>query len=113
LSGNMGYALSEAQSKIEEIRNTEYDLITTNFASGGTPGNTFDLSPGQGKGVIYIDSSVANLLEVSVVVCWRNKDGRVIGEDKDLDGALDAGEDLDGDSRIDSTVNLTLKIARR
>ena len=113
LSGNMGYAISDAQTKIEEIKNSTYSSIATNYASGGTPGNTFNLSQGQGKGVIYIDSSNADLLEVSVVICWRNKDGRVIGEDTDIDGALDAGEDLNGNGKIDSKVNLILKIASR
>src|SRR4029077_768929 len=49
LSGNMGFAMSEAQSKMEEIKNSDFAVITTNYASGGTPGNTFNLSQGQGK----------------------------------------------------------------
>ena len=98
LSGNMAYAMSETQAKIEEIKNSDFSLITTNYASGGTPGNTFNLSQGQGIGIIYIDSSNASLLEVSVVVCWRNKNGRIIGEDTNLNGILDAGEDLNSNS---------------
>ena len=113
LSGNMGYALSDAQSKLEEIRNSDYSVITTNYASGGTPGNTFTLSQGQGRGVIYIDSSNSSLLKVTVVICWRNKDGRVIGEDTDLDGVLDAGEDLDGDGQISSKARFIMRVAKR
>lgn len=114
LSGNMGYVLSDAQTKLEEIKNSDFSLITTNYASGGTPGNTFDLSQGQGKGVIYIDSSNANLLQITVVICWKNKDGRVIGEDADLDGVLDVGEDLPPtNSKIDSKAAFILKIAKR
>ena len=113
LSGNIGYVLSDAQTKLEEIKNSDYSLITTNYASGGTPGNTFNLSQGQGKGVIYIDSSNASLLQVTVVICWRNKDGRVIGEDTNLNGTLDAGEDLNGNGTIDSKATFILKIAKR
>ena len=113
LSGNMSQVMGEAQAKMEEIKNSDYSLITTDYASGGTPGNTFDLSQGQGKGIIYIDSSTADLLEVSIVISWRNKDGRVIGEDTDLDGVLDAGEDINSNSKLDSKANLTLKIAMR
>lgn|SRR3989338_603852 len=113
LSGNMGYVLSDAQTNLEEIRNSDYSLITTNYASGGTPGNTFNLSQGQGRGVIYIDSSNASLLQVTVVFCWRNKDGRVIGEDTDLDGILDAGEDLNSNGQIDSKAKFVMKIAKR
>ena len=113
LSGNMGYILSDAQTKLEEIKNSDYSVITTNYASGGTPGNTFNLSQGQGIGIIYIDSSNASLLVVTVVICWRNKNGRVIGEDADLDGVLDAGEDINGNSKIDSQAIFILNIAKR
>ncbi|MDP2653791.1 MAG: prepilin-type N-terminal cleavage/methylation domain-containing protein [Candidatus Omnitrophota bacterium] len=112
LAGNMSYAMSEAQAKMEEIRNSDYSQITTSYASGGTPGNTFDLSLATGKGIIYIDSSTADLLQVDVVVCWRGKDGRVIGEDKNLNGTLDTGEDADGDGKIGSSATLSTMIAR-
>ena len=111
---NLTSAFMDAQSKMEEIRNHTYSLITTDYASGGTPGNTFDLSTLTGKGVIYIDSSNSSLLQITIVVCWENsRTGRIIGEDLDLDGTLDAGEDLDSDSQIDSPAKLISYIAYR
>lgn len=106
-------ALINAQSKLEEMRNESFSLITTNYGSGGTPGNTFDMSPGTGKGVIYIDSSNSNLLAVTISISWRNQNGRIIGEDADLDGILDAGEDTNGDGQLNSPVTMTSLIARR
>lgn len=113
ISGNSTLAISEAQDKMEEIRNHNYDTIVADYASSGTPGNTFDLSLLTGKGVVYIDSSNAELLVVEVVVCWKNKYNRILGEDLDLDGVLDAGEDTNGDLEISSPVKLISMITRR
>lgn len=113
IAGRKTIAVSEAQTKLEEIRNTDYSLITTNYGSGGTPGNTFDLSLIDGKGVIYIDSSNAELLVLEVVVSWNNKYNRVVGEDQDLDGVLDAGEDANSNGKIDSSVELITYLTRR
>lgn len=113
LSGNKTIALSEAQSKIEEIRSHAYDQIVTDYSSGGTPGNIFDLSLLNGKGIIYIDNSNAELLVLEVVICWLDKYGRVIGEDTDLDGILDLDEDTNDDFKISSEIKLMSMITRR
>ena len=113
LSGKMTGVVSEAQAKVEEIFNHSYTLITTDYASGGSPGNTFDLTQATGKGIILIDSSNADLLQIEVVVSWRNRNNRIIGEDKNLSGSLDTGEDANGNGRLDSPVSLVTWIARR
>ena len=113
IAGRKTIAVSEAQTKLEEIRNVDFDLITTNYGSGGTPGNTFDLSLIDGKGIIYIDSSNAELLVLEVVISWNNKYNRVVGEDKDLDGMLDAGEDANSNGKLDSSVELVTYLTRR
>ena len=113
MAANTAFAVTEAQDKMEEIRNTSYDLITTNYVSGGTPGNIFSLGAHGAVGSIYIDSSNSDLLRVDVSVGWRNINGRVIGEDLDLDGDIDAGEDVNGNSKLDSPVMLSTSIARK
>lgn len=113
MAGNKTAAISEAQTKIEQIRTAAYDDITSLYASGGTPGNIFDTTLLPGKGVIYIDSTNPELLEVEVVVCWEDKYDRVIGEDTDLDGVLDAGEDTNGNGQIDSPIRLMTYYTRR
>lgn len=113
LAYNKTVAMSEAQGKMEEIRNYDYDSIAADYASGGAQGNTFSLSQLTGTGVIYIDSSNADLLEVEIVVSWQNKYGRIVGEDLDLDGELDSGEDADGNGKLSSIATLVSLIAKR
>ncbi len=131
LSGNMSYAITKAQGKMEEIRNHNFETITMDYAPAGTPPkNIFALTKAtdgvEGMGVITItdvDPGVtANLLQVEIVVCWRNKDGRIIGEDnggtdptKALNGALDSGfeTDADGNTRISSPLTIISMIAKR
>ena len=113
LAINMTTVTAQAQSKMEEIRNDAYANITTDYASGGTPGNTFTLSQPTAKGIIYIDSSNASLLTVEIDVSWKNDNTRIIGEDTDLDGVLDAGEDLNSNGKLDSPVKIITYIAQR
>ena len=112
-AGNMSFAMVEAQSKMEEMRNSSFSSLVTNYSGGGTPGNTFNLTNLTGKGVIYIDSSNTDLLNVQITVCWQEQDGRVIGEDKDLSGTLAVSEDTDGNGKISSPVALISLIARK
>ena len=111
-SWNMTSAMNQIQNKMEEIRNDTYSLITTDYASGGTPGNTFALTNPPGMGVIYIDSSNANLLKIDISASWQVKNRRFVGEDTDLDGTLDAGEDKNANGRIDSPVQLITYVYR-
>ena len=112
-AGNMSKVLRGAQGKLEEIRDHNYSLITTDYASGGNPGNKFNVAQlNNGKGVIYIDSTNPDLLMVTVTVSWKNENGRLFGEDKNLNGVLDAGEDLNGNNELDSPVSLISLIAK-
>lgn len=112
LAGNKTVAVSEAQDKLEEIRNHDFSLITADYGSGGTPGNVFDLSQLDGKGIIYIDSSNSELLVIKVVVCWRDKYDRIIGGDLNLNGQYDTGEpNVSG--QLTSPVTLMTMITRR
>lgn len=109
LSRNKTTAMSEIQGKMEEIRNSTYSSIAANYDDVG-----FDLSQLTGKGISYVDSTNADLLEIKIVASWQNKDGRVIGEDQNLDGDDEGGaEDLDGDGDVSSIATLISKIATR
>lgn len=113
MAGNVTQAVSQGQSKMEEIRNHTYANIVADYSSGGSPGSTFDLTGITGKGRIYIDSSNAELLQIKVVVSWRDKYSRVVGEDKNLNGSLDSGEDANGNGQLNSPVELVSMITRR
>ena len=113
MSANITIAMRDAQNKLEEIRNSDYSSITTNYVSGGTPGNTFNLSQGTGEGVIYMDASNPDLLKIEIDVSWKNKDGRVIGEDSNLNGAINTGEDLNSNGQLDSMAKIITLLAKK
>jgi hypothetical protein len=79
------------------------DISYSNFVVNAIPSS---------MGVVYINDTNPELLQATVSVCWRQKN-RVIGEDKNLNGALDAGEDANGNKIIDSPVELTTLIVNR
>ena len=110
---NMTFALSEAQGKVEEIRDHNYAAIAADYAAAGTPGSTFNLTQCTGMGIVRIDSSNADLLQIEVIVSWRNHNNRVIGEDTNLNGTLDTGEDANGNGKLDSVVSLVSLMAKR
>jgi len=70
---------------------------------------------------IIVDNSVDPSLKIiTVVVCWRGKGGRIIGEDNgagvsgnQLNGRRDSGEDANGDGRLSSPCEITFAIAKK
>ena len=110
LSNRKTIAMGEAQDKLEEILNHAYAQITADYGAGGTPGNTFSLSQITGKGRITIDSSTTNLLKIDVVVSFQYRNGRIMGEDLNLNGALEVGEDANGNGVLDSPIKLSTYI---
>ena len=53
-----------------------------------------------------------DLLNLHVAACWVSR-GRSIGEDRNCNGQLDAGEDADLDGWLDSPAMVSTRIARR
>ena len=51
--------------------------------------------------------SFGQFLLVTVSFSWRESGGRIIGEDLNLNGRLDAGEDKNGNGIIDSVVQFS------
>jgi prepilin-type N-terminal cleavage/methylation domain-containing protein len=51
-----------------------------------------------------VDNEAAGVLvaELRVIVCWRSA-GRIIGEDANFNGVVDAGEDLNGNGVFDGS----------
>jgi hypothetical protein len=92
------------QAELEIIRETPFDDLDS------LDGDTFSLagfSSGQAIGLIDIYSTAySDLKYIRLVACWRQKSGRVIGEDQNLDGTLVANEDLDNDNITDSPAEL-------
>jgi len=107
-SKNMNIATNAAMGLMEDIRSSPFsrlidDYNGTNFIVNAIP---------ESRGVVYIDDANPELLEVAINICWR-QGNRIIGEDSDLDGILDAGEDRNSNGIIDSPVQLSTRITNR
>ncbi|MDD5594722.1 MAG: prepilin-type N-terminal cleavage/methylation domain-containing protein [Candidatus Omnitrophica bacterium] len=108
-SRNINIATNGALGVMEEIRSTPFSQIM-----GTYNGFNFILNDiPQSRGVVYVDNTDPDLLQVTISVCWRQQDNRVIGEDLNLNGVLDPGEDTNGNGIIDSPVELVTRIANR
>ena len=86
------------QAKMEEIKSMDFSELA---ALNNTNFDVVDSNSGViGKGVVYITNAVdpfvnstySDLKTARVAISFTSRN-RVIGEDKDLDGILDAGED--------------------
>ena len=106
---NSTIAMNGIQEKLEEIRNCDFSQILTDYSSG----DTFTIERLDGLGVIYINSGDPDLLNITISVSWRQKGGRIIGEDTDLDGEIDVGEDVNTNGILDSPAMVTTLMAER
>ena len=95
---NLTVAMNAVRQKTEEIRNAAFPNVAA------YNGQTFTMAGWgvQHMGVVRVDTTDPALVQIFVSVSWRQKGGRVFGEDTDLDGVPDAGEDANGNGRLDS-----------
>ncbi|MCM8796278.1 MAG: type II secretion system GspH family protein [Candidatus Omnitrophica bacterium] len=107
-SKNVNIATNAALGLAEEIRSSSFTRIIDDY--NGLVFTVNDIP--QSRGVVYVDDDNPELLKVVISVCWL-QGNRVVGEDLNLNGWLDAGEDSNGNGIIDSTVQLTTLIANR
>lgn len=135
-NSNMTLALNAAEEKMAEIRDYSFRNACAKFQDevdgidvmcecedGEDP---VDCCEGLLRTYVYIDDSdlngrcssseisnddcncVYDMLRVVISASWRQKSGRVIGEDQDLDGVLDTDpdEDVNDNNQIDSPVQI-------
>jgi hypothetical protein len=93
------------KNAVEEIKNTSFNDIYSTYNNA-----TFTITGMDGIGKVYIDDSQDRLRIVKVVYCWRMLGRRVIGEDVNLNGVLNPGEDKNGNGQIDSYVQVVTEI---
>ena len=113
VTGNKSKLLAQAQAKIEEMRNHDFSALAADYASGGTPGNTFATTQPNGMGVIYMDVSNPSLIIVNLYISFTNHNGRITGSDFNLDGVADAGEAVNGSGHLTSPISISTIIGNR
>ena len=109
MARNSSYAVLACKDKMAEIENTGFAGIAGTFDN--TTFTSADVT--DGKGVVYVDDSQPNVVGVTVSFSWKERNGRLFGEDADLDGQIDNGEDINGNNMLDSPVEFTTVIYDR
>ena len=107
-SKNINITTNAAMGLVEEIRNSAFNRIVDDYDGLNFIVNNIP----QSRGVVYVDDSNPELLQVTISVCWR-QGNRVIGADTNLNGKLDAGEVDSGNHIINSPVQIVTIIANR
>jgi prepilin-type N-terminal cleavage/methylation domain-containing protein len=108
LSRDFTLATNAVQAKMEEIKGT--GLVGTNpFDIAGFPTNN-------AKGVVFVTDApggYSDLMQVRIIACFKSRN-RVIGEDTNLNGILDPGEDtsIPPNPRLDSPVEMVSIIVK-
>lgn len=110
-SSKLTLAVTACQAKLEEMRNSTFSTLYT--AYNNTSFNPSGFAAGEAKGAISINNSDPNLLQVFISVSWRTRSNRVIGEDQNLNGSLNAGEDTNPNGRLDSPGQIATLMAQR
>ena len=111
LSRDLTLANNTVQAEMEIVKRTNFDNL---LALNGTTFNIPSFAGTDAIGVREVTTTAyADLRRVRIIACFKSR-GRVIGEDRNLNGALDiaAGEDANGNERLDSPVEVVTLIAR-
>lgn len=107
----LSLAIAACQDKMEEIRDSNFDIIYSTYNSAHFDPDGFPAADAEGN--VYINNSNPQLLRLCVSVSWKERSNRIIGEDKNLNGILDSGEDTNTDGRLSSPAEtVTLMGAR-
>ncbi|KPK38868.1 MAG: hypothetical protein AMJ78_09365 [Omnitrophica WOR_2 bacterium SM23_29] len=114
---NLTLATSAIQQKLEEIRDYSFyeifdELNNTNFEVSGIPNQ-------DAEGTIRVNTSNPDLLKITISVSWRQRGGRIIGEDNGrgggipLNGEIDGTEDVNVNGILDSPAKIVMRMANK
>lgn len=109
LSRDSTLSINAVQAEMEEVKKTDFDNL---LALNGTTFDITGFASSDAKGIVQVTDIVyADLKIVRLVVCFKSRN-RIIGEDTNLNGVLNVGEDSNGNGRLDSPVELVTLISR-
>lgn len=99
------------------LYNVSYDPAP---GANATPvANVFSTGLANTSGVYYVEwmrdingARLTDLVKAEVVVCYRTGN-RIVGEDRNFNATLDAGEDTNNDRKISSPVSLSTLIMQQ
>lgn len=105
MARNSSIALSAIKSRIAEIENTPYSQVSAIYNNA-----TFTSPDLKGIGVSTINSANPDFLEVTATFTWQQKNGRIVGEDLNMNGIINSGEDVNNNNILDSPVTVATAI---
>lgn len=101
ISRNSSTAVHASKSRMEQIKNTTFDQIKATYNN-----TTFLIAGLTGTGVSYVDDTNPNLLKITITICWRQSNNRIFGEDTNMNGILNVGEDKNANAMLDSPTTM-------
>jgi prepilin-type N-terminal cleavage/methylation domain-containing protein len=107
---NSNLALNAAQEKLEEIRSATFLSIFDSY--NGTSFSVSGMPVSDSLGYVSINNTNTSLLRVTIGVCWRDQDSKIIGECQDAAGSL-VFVDTNGNGILDSPAEFMTEMAQR
>jgi prepilin-type N-terminal cleavage/methylation domain-containing protein len=101
-------ALQSCRNMMEEIKSVSPSMVHETYNE-----KTFPLKEPTGILLVTVNDQDPQLLAVAVKCLWKQAKGRLVGEDKNLNGFLDEGEDLNKNGELDSPVTLVTYVYNR
>jgi Tfp pilus assembly protein PilE len=95
-------AIWQERTLVAAIQETSFHSIFDTYDQ-----KKFPLVGMNGYIVTYVAPTSSDLWTVYVSATWKDRRGRYNGEDVNLNGQLDAGEDKNGNNRLDSNVGFS------
>lgn len=108
INHDMTLVLEDCRNIMEDIRSSSATMVHETYHN-----KTFPLHGPQGIILVLVNDQDPQLLLVTVKAFWRQSKGRLIGEDKNLNGMLEEGEDTNKSNELDSPVTLTTYVYNR
>lgn len=100
--------IQHTRSMMEEIKSISPSMLHETYNE-----KIFPLESPQGILLIKVNDQNPQLLIVTVRCFWKQAKGRIIGEDKNLNGFLEEMEDVNKNGELDSPVSLVTYIYNR
>ena len=111
------YATLDAESfraKMLDDHNQRFPTYEVDVQSELDAIRSLGLDPARTEAVTRVSMlSTYDLADVTVVICYKDKNGRAVGEDRNFNGVLDSGEDGNGNELLDSPIMFHVLVARK
>ncbi|MCU0652550.1 MAG: hypothetical protein MUC39_06395 [Candidatus Omnitrophica bacterium] len=102
-------AINAGQAKLEEIKNSTFDSLASSIFNV----NGFDAA--NAKGIVEVTpvSPYTDLKKIRIIIAFRLKGEKIVGEDRNFNGIFDSGEDtMLVNNRLDSPVEIVTLISK-